>query len=223
MRGTRGDHSEARRRGSGPERVHQAAESGTPGTAQARFAGQEEEEVTAFLERLMEFLSAVGWRLSPFYIVPPWEGALILRLGRYNRTLAPGFHWKYPLIEEAFTESTVVTTLRLPPQSLTTQDGVGVVVKAIVKYQIRDLRPYYTEIWDQVDVLADVTMGAIHDAVQILTHDDLMHTPPDRQVLEEVRKQVNRYGFKVDNITFTDLAQVMSIRLMGHDHEEEAE
>jgi regulator of protease activity HflC (stomatin/prohibitin superfamily) len=104
--------------------------------------------------------------------------------------------------------------MRLPPQTLTTSDDVQVVVAAIVKYQIRDPEPFITGIYDQNDVLADVTMGAIRNSVVSMTYEDLVKAPPEQAILKEVRKNVNQYGFKIEAVTFTDIGRVRSIRLI---------
>lgn len=156
-----------------------------------------------------------GWdRVSCAEIVHAYEGAGVLRFGRYHRTLTPGWHWKWPFVEHVVSVNTCVTTMRLPPQTLTTRDGQSVVVSAIIKYQITDVQPYITDIWDQADVLADVTMGAIRGAIVGEDWATIMAQPPEQKVRELVRKEVNRYGFKIHGVTFTDLGKVRSIRLV---------
>lgn len=156
-----------------------------------------------------------GWAwITPILVIDAYQGAVVLRWGLFSRTLGPGMHWKWPIAEEAYVDATCVTTMRMPPQTLTTKDDVGVVVQAIVKYQIADMRPYVTEIFDQKDVLGDVTMGAIRAAVQEHTWTELKASASESVILELVRKECNRYGFKIHKITFTDIGRVRSLRLI---------
>ena len=174
------------------------------------------------LQQLFEaLLRAWGW-LSPVIIVPVWQGAGVLRLGHYHRTLEPGFHLKIPLMEEAIFENMVMTTLRLQPQTCTTKDGKGVVVCGVIKYQLVDVEPYICGVVDQRDVLVDVTMGAVLTAVRDTALDELVGAPPEDKVATAVRRQVNRFGFKILSFTFTDIGQVRSLRIISHtplDHE----
>ena len=165
-------------------------------------------------ERLLELIFQLWDFIKPAVVVKQYEGGVVLRLGLWRRTLAPGFHWKWPLFEYVLEATTCVTTVRLPAQSLTTKDGKGVVAAAIVKYEIKDVKPYLLDIFDQNDVLVDVTMGAIRRAVSAADYAALMTEPPEKAVLEEVRGEVNKYGFKVHRLTFTDFALVKSIRLI---------
>lgn len=167
-----------------------------------------------FLEKLIDLFVTFWQQLAPFVVLDPYQGGVILRLGKYHRTIGPGLSWKIPVVESCIDVPTCITTMRLPPQTLTTRDGVGVVAACVVKYAIRDPQPYVTEILDQADVLADVTMGATLTAVAEMTYDDLRVALPERRVLDSLRKQVNRFGFRIESVTFTDFGRVRSFRLV---------
>lgn len=167
------------------------------------------------IEKLIELCAGAWETIKPYVVVNAYEQVVILRWGKYHRTLEPGLHWKIPFADSTYEVHTAVTTLRLPPQTLTTKDDVGVVVAAIIKYQVRDPEPYVTDVFDQVDVLGDVTMGAIRNAVVGVEWTDLKVSPPEASVLAEVRKQANRFGFKIEAVTFVDLGRVRSLRLIG--------
>jgi regulator of protease activity HflC (stomatin/prohibitin superfamily) len=166
------------------------------------------------LEQLLNFLAQAGSLFSPIVMVHPWQGAVILRKGKYHKTLEPGYYLKWPFIEDAIEVDTCVTTLRLPPQSITTKDGVEIVVSSIVKYQIRDLKPYVCDVYDQKDVLADVSMGAVGQIVKNSTYIDLTTGSPEKEVIDRVRKEVNQFGFSVLKFTFTDFCRAKSLRLV---------
>lgn len=166
------------------------------------------------LEKLIDVVLQ-GWSIvKPFFIVLAYEDGVVLRFGLYHRSVNSGFHWKWPMIEVEKLATTAITTLELRPQTLTTADGKSIVVSAIVKYQIRDAKPYLLEVWDAVDVLKDVTMGAIKQLVARAQYVQLNDTAVETQVLEQVRKEVNQYGFKVHRVTFVDLGQIKSYRLI---------
>lgn len=165
-------------------------------------------------ERLIDLILQAGERLIPFVVINPWQTGVILRLGKYHRTCAPGFHWKIPFVEDAIELITCTTTLRLHPQTLTTRDGKVIVVSAVVKYSIRDVEAYTTQIYDQHDALGDVTMGEIRGAVRSQTLEELTTEPPEKSIATAVRRKVKPYGFDIEAVTFTDLAAVRSFRLI---------
>lgn len=166
-------------------------------------------------ERLLDALINAWHELRPLFIVRAFEKGVVLRFGAYHRTLAPGLHWKWPLVEEPIEFTACITTVRLPAQSLTTKDDVQVTIASIVKYEIVDPKPYAIEIWDQHDVLTDVTMGAIRKATAEAEYKALVQSPPEAIVLASVRKEVNKYGFKVHGITFTTFTRARPLMLLN--------
>lgn len=163
---------------------------------------------------LKEWISQLGGRLLPFQIVKVAHQAGVLRFGKYHRTCPPGFHWKIPFVEEFVSENTAITTQPVGPQTLTTLDDVTIVVSGIVKYQVTNVERYQTQIWDQVDALRDVTMGAIRQVICAGNYSPAAVAEQERRVLEIVRGEVNQYGFKIHRVTFTDYAKIKTLRLM---------
>lgn len=162
---------------------------------------------------IKDLLSATGSLLLPVVICHAWQGGVILRWGRYHRTIEPGYHAKIPLVEDVILFEACETTMRLPVQSLTTSDDKSVEISSIVKYEIKDARKYVCDVWDQKDVLADVTAGAVSDWVEAHTYDELMHGTPAKEVLTKVKYGVGKYGFQVNQLTFPDKARGRNVRL----------
>ena len=180
-----------------------------------------------FFEKLIDLIVHLWGQLIPCQIIRVFETAAVLRFGKFHRVAAPGLLMKWPVVEEVIAYDSVVTTLRLPPQTLTTKDDIGVVTAAIIKYRVVDVEAYVTQIWDQHDVLADVTMGLIQKTVKDLTWEELRLESPERKILDSARRAVEKYGFKLDAITFTDLGRVRSLRLIqqaapAHNHEHDS-
>ena len=171
--------------------------------------------MTESLSKLTEWVAQFWDHVRWWAIVDQFEGGVIFRWGKYNRTIYPGWNWKWPLMEVEKTVHTVITTTNLSPQTLTTQDGKGIVISVIVKYQIKDVKPYFCEIWNTQDVLRDVTMGVVKNTVMTRNYDELTHADLDKALTEAVRKEVNDYGFKIHKVTCTDLALARSIRVIG--------
>ena len=168
-------------------------------------------------ERILDFIAASWNVLRPWVIVADYEGGVILRFGRYLRELDPGLHWKLPIADSAVITSTVVTTMALRPQTLTTLDDLTVVISAIVKYRIADVRAYLLDIWDSADVLNDVTLGAIREIVSSVNYCDLQNKQIEEQVLEIVQSESELFGVHVYKVTFSDLGRVRSIRLITNE------
>ncbi len=166
------------------------------------------------LEWLKTLLESWLGHIVPFVIIDPYQNGGVIRLGTYYRTLGPGIHWKIPFADDVNTQNVSLTTMRLPQQSLTTKDNVSIVVGAIVRFTIKDIKPYICDVTDQKDVLIDVTMGAIRKQVMEHSWDELRADPPEKEVATAVRRRSGRYGFDIEEVTFYDFAKARSFRLV---------
>lgn len=167
------------------------------------------------LDWLKEIIVQCWELLLPVHVLDQYQAGVVLRFGKYNRTRGPGLVWKWPLAERVLEATVCVTTHRCEQQSLTSKDLKEVVIRAIVKYRIRDPKAYLLEIWDQQDALEDVASGAVRAAVESNDFKDLILGDGwERDVLERVRRETVKYGFWVERITYADLARMKSMRLM---------
>jgi regulator of protease activity HflC (stomatin/prohibitin superfamily) len=165
-------------------------------------------------ERIFDFIASSWNLLRPLLVVADFEGGVILRFGRFHRVIGPGLHGKLPLVDIAIITSTVTTTMSLRPQTLTTKDDLTIVVSAIVKYQICDVRAYLLDIWDSADVLGDLTLGAIREMIASIDYADLRGRLVEEEVLMTIKDDAMRYGVDIHKITFSDLGKVRSLRLI---------
>lgn len=171
-------------------------------------------------ERVLDFVAASWNILRPLLVVSDYEGGVVLRFGRYNREITPGLNWKIPLADNAIITSTVTTTMALRPQTLTTQDDLTIVLSAIVKYHISDVRAYLLDIWDSADVLNDLTLGAIREIIASVNYEDLRGSLIEEEVLKTIKDEASRYGVDIHKVTFSDLGKVRSLRLITNEPSE---
>jgi regulator of protease activity HflC (stomatin/prohibitin superfamily) len=171
-------------------------------------------------ERVLDFIAASWNILRPILVVSDFEGGVVLRFGRYNREITPGLNWKIPLADNAIITSTVITTMALRPQTLTTKDDLTIVLSAIVKYHISDVRAYLLDIWDSADVLNDLTLGAIREIVASVKYEDLRGKLIEEEVLKTITDEASRYGVDIHKVTFSDLGKVRSLRLITNESSE---
>lgn len=112
-------------------------------------------------DKLIELISHWWAQLIPFAIVRDYEEAVLLRFGKFNQLLKPGIHFKLPFFDEVLEQHIAVTTLSLAAQSLYTKDNNNIVVKAVVKYKIADVKTFLLEVYDAQDAIADMSQSII--------------------------------------------------------------
>lgn len=167
------------------------------------------------LQPIIDLFTNWFYELVPFVVVPEYENSIVLRLGKYNRTLKPGFHWCWPFFEDVLDVSIVPTTMDIDAQSVTTKDRKAIVVSSVVKYKVIDPKIFLLEISDQYSAIEDITMAKTREVISNKNWDDI-DLQTDREIGERVRDAVECYGIKImpKGVTLKDLQICRSIRLL---------
>lgn len=166
------------------------------------------------LDRLIDFLLSV---VDLFYfvrVVDSWEKGVVLRLGRYRRTVGPGWHLVWPLmIERVITADVYARPFRLPPQSLTTSDDIAVVVSAVVTCKVANVRKVLLDCGNHEEALADSLTGTIAQHVTGAAWSDLTTEEFWSTVTTATHERARKWGLKVIEVQPADVTRCKSLRL----------
>lgn len=167
-------------------------------------------------DKLIEFILEWFQFLLPFTIVNEWERGIILRFGKYHRTIEPGFHWKWPFgIEEEYKDNVVTRTKNIAVQSLTTADGVRVNLGLVVTANIEDIEAAFCNVDGVDDALLDAVYGGVGTTVKSESWADLMNPEWENRVTIKCRRAAKRYGWYIQTIQVSDLVRGNSLRLFN--------
>lgn len=166
-------------------------------------------------DKLIELISHWWAQLVPFAIVRDYEEAVLLRFGKFNKLLKPGIHVKLPFFDEVLEQHIAVTTLSLAAQSLYTKDNNNIVVKAVVKYKIADVKTFLLEVYDAQDAIADMSQSIIKNVIMSMTLPECTDSDLDNSLTKKVRVEARKWGVEVQQVTLTDLAPIRSFRLIN--------
>lgn len=166
-------------------------------------------------DKLLDFLIMLGERILPFVIIKHYQQAVLLRFGKFKKVLYPGIFWKIPIFDESIEESVTITTISLSAQSLYTLDKQNIVVKAIIKYKVSDVKVFLLEVWDAKDALSDMTQSIIKNIIMSKTLEQCTHSEIDNELTKKVRVESKKWGIEVDKVTLTDLAPIRSYRILN--------
>ncbi|AGK54021.1 slipin family protein [Bacillus sp. 1NLA3E] len=135
-------------------------------------------------------------------IVQQYQQAVVLRLGRYNRSLEPGFHLVIPFIESVGKIDMRIRVENVENQDIITKDSVPVTLNAVVYYQVvnaqkalLDVEDYRKATGTLAQTILRSNLGA-HTMQEMLTKqkklDDLL-----RKELDQVTEP---WGIKVTGV-----------------------
>lgn len=168
-----------------------------------------------FLSTILSWLEKAYDTITPFYIVKEYEGAVVLRFGRFFREASPGPHWKWPLMDEVLTCDIATETISVKSQSLTTKDNQNIVVSAVIKYNISQPSIYLIKVKDVANAIPDIAQSKIKSVVMSKTWAECREDGLDNEITKKVRHEAAKWGISIDFVTLTDLAVIRSIRLIG--------
>lgn len=140
-------------------------------------------------------------------IIQQYQTAIVFTLGRYTRTLNPGFNLIVPLIEWTTTVDMRVLTRDIPKQQVITKDNVPVTINGVVYFKVLAASTAIIEVQDYNYAIAQFSQAALRDVVGGMTFDDLL---AERQVIGEeiekiVRKESAAWGLEVVTIKIQDV------------------
>jgi len=166
-------------------------------------------------DKLIDWLVSLVNEIKPFFIIKEYEEAVRLRGGKYSKSFKKGFYLKIPFYDEIIAQHVVITTLDLPSQSLVTKDGKNIVIKAIVKYKIYDVKIFLLEVYDAKDALSDVAQGIIKDIMISSSWEDCINIEIDTLITRKVKNEVKKFGVLIEKVTLTNIGIIRSIRLFN--------
>lgn len=164
-------------------------------------------------DKLIDLIVTFIHDILPWKIVDQWEGGVHLKTGKFYRVVSPGLNWKVPFFDKIWVTPVITQTVNLKPQTVTSEDEKSVVLSSIVRYHIHDVQKFLLGVMHANDVLVDTTQGIIRDMVEGCKWDDLYDL--GSVVTPEVNEQVSKWGITIEQISFPDLGEIKTYRIMS--------
>lgn len=164
-------------------------------------------------DKLIDLIVTFINDILPWKIVDQWEEGVHLTTGKFKRVVKPGLNFKVPFFDQIITTPVITQTVNLKPQTVTSEDDKSVVLSSIVRYHIHDVEKFLLGVMHANDVLVDTTQGIIRDMVEGCKWNDLFDL--GSVVTPEVNQQVAKWGITVEQISFPDLGEIKTYRIMS--------
>ena len=168
------------------------------------------------LDKLVDLLAQFIHLFFIARVVPQYAGGVILRFGKFHRMAGPGFRWLWPFrIEDLLSTNVVLETMSVGPQSLTTKDGVSVVISTVTTFQVSDVKAFLLGIY-AVQVIEDAVYGIVAAFVMSHSWAELQETDIPGELTKIVRHKAKVYGVEIITVQIADWTRSRSYRLMQH-------
>lgn len=141
-------------------------------------------------------------------IAPQWEKVVILRFGRFNRTVGPGLYYTIPFIEHiALRADQRVMLTGFSAEETLTADLVPVNVDAAVFWMVWDAEKACMEVEDYYDSVALAAQSALRDAIgrKNITDVAIHRVQLDDELKASIEEKTSIWGVSVLFVEIRDI------------------
>jgi regulator of protease activity HflC (stomatin/prohibitin superfamily) len=175
-------------------------------------------------------LVVVGFALSVLIVglrvIDQYERGIVLTLGQYSGTRAPGLTWILVGIQRMIKVDMRITTVDIPSQEVITKDNVPVGINAVVYFQVESAEKAILNIKDYTLAVAQYAQAALRDVIGGIELDPLLSER--EKISDEIKKIVDTatdsWGINVTDIKIQDIELPADMkRVMAKQAESERE
>ena len=165
-------------------------------------------------DRLIDVIVEFIGLFQVYFFIDEFEEGVVLRAGKYHRTVKPGPHWICPLnYESVLVDNVVPTTTKLGVQSLHTNDDQHINIKGVLFWKITDIRKVLLDVEDADDALTDASTGYISEMVADHTWDEIRSSQFVKQLKSKIQEQAREWGIRVMKVYISDCSKTRAIRM----------
>jgi regulator of protease activity HflC (stomatin/prohibitin superfamily) len=136
-------------------------------------------------------------------IVPQARAAIVERLGRYNRTLAPGLAVVVPFVDRVRPMIDLrEQVVSFPPQPVITEDNLVVGIDTVIYFQVTDPQAATYEIANYIQAIEQLTVTTLRNVIGGLNLEETLTSRDEinnrlRGVLDEA---TGKWGIRVNRV-----------------------
>lgn len=140
-------------------------------------------------------------------IVNQYERGIVLRLGKFHRTMNPGLRVIIPYIDRMMKVDVRTTPMDIPKQEVITKDNVTVNVDAVVYYRVLDPKKAVLETTNYSYATSTFAQTALRDITGNFELDEILSKRDEisSQIKEIVDKQTDKWGIDIENVKLQNI------------------
>lgn len=143
-----------------------------------------------------------------FLVIVQWDKVVILRLGKFRRTIGPGIHFLAPLLDRcaAFVDTRIRVT-DFSAEKILTRDTVPVHIDALAFWMIWDAQKAILEVESFLEAVTLSAQTALRDSIgkysltTLLTERETLY----REIQSILDAKTNPWGITILSVEFTDI------------------
>jgi len=140
-------------------------------------------------------------------VVNQYERGIVLRLGKFHRTINPGLRVIIPYIDRMIKVDVRTTPMDIPKQEVITKDNVTVNVDAVVYYRVLDPQKAVLETTNYSYATSTFAQTALRDITGNFELDEILSKRDEisMQIKEIVDAQTDKWGIDIENVKLQNI------------------
>jgi regulator of protease activity HflC (stomatin/prohibitin superfamily) len=163
------------------------------------------EWITKTIDQLSDYI-------KPWVVVNHYSEAIVLRFGVYHRTLKPGTHLKWPIIEYPLTWNVKEETMESKPLTITTLDNETISIGGVVTYEIHDLKKFLLDNNDSPSNMSDSMSTRISSHLEDVSWEDIKKKVTRNAIKRALTTKYLDFGVTVKDFDFSDKCKTRAFK-----------
>jgi regulator of protease activity HflC (stomatin/prohibitin superfamily) len=140
-------------------------------------------------------------------VINQYERGVILRFGKFKRTLNPGLHIIIPYIDVMKKVDIRTTPMDIPKQEVITKDNITVNVDAVVYFKVLDSKKAVLDITNYTYATSTFAQTALRDVTGNFELDELLSKRDEisSQIKEIVDKRTDLWGIDIEDVKLQNI------------------
>ncbi len=158
--------------------------------------------VTNIIIGLVVFFLLLGLR-----IVNQYERGVVLRFGRYVKTLSPGLRWIIPFVDRMIKVDIRILAVDIPSQEIMTKDNVPIRINGVVFYKVVNSEKAVLEVENFYYAVSQLAQSSLRDMCGKAELDIILAEREEigQKIKEAVDRETDDWGIKVTDVKIKDI------------------
>ncbi len=140
-------------------------------------------------------------------IVNQYERGVVLRFGRYIKTLSPGLRWIIPFVDRIIKVDIRILAVDIPSQEIMTKDNVPIRINGVVFYKVVNSEKAVLEVENFYYAVSQLAQSSLRDMCGKAELDIILAEREEigQKIQEAVDKETDDWGIKVTDVKIKDI------------------
>ena len=169
----------------------------------------------------MEWLRQIIDRLLSIFprlvMVTPDAGGCRITLGKYVKSIDPGWYIYWPLIQEMSVIAVMPQVKDVRVQSVWSLDRVDLCIGLAVKYRIKDAVAAQLEVQDYDESLQNSVLTACVEYIGNIDMKEICVDDMNISLTTALQAKARGWGIDIQAVGLTDIGRTKNIRLLGNE------